>query len=341
MKATALLVLLVVAFPLIAQQPPPGPIGRQDVNRPGPWDNDVLVYRVDASGRSEKLTTFERAGVPTLTRLKDGRLISAFQHFPKDDNRNFDRVAVRLSSDKGRTWTAAMPIVVEGMESGLARPFDPTLVPLPDGRVRLYFTSNRSPDFRRSIPAIYSAISTNGINYVFEPGVRFGIEGKVVIDCAAVLHDGVFHLFVPDNGNAEDFMSAPQRQQPPQGGSGYHATSKDGLKFNRVDDVKIAGNHRWLGNAQSDGKTITFMGTAERGPGKPGQPRGGIWLGTSTDGSRWELAKILNVQGADPGAVAMDDGGWIVAVTGPPRPGTPSDQQRKQRMQTPLPRDEP
>src|SRR6185295_14728125 len=179
------------------------------------------------------------AGVPTLARLKDGRLISAFQHFLKNDDRNFDRVAVRFSSDEGRTWTTASPIVVEGIEAGLARPFDPTLVPLPDGRVRLYFTSNRSPDFRRSTPEIYSAISTNGIHYVFEPGVRFGVDGRIVIDCAAVWHQGVFHLFVPDNGTAEDFMSGPQRHEPPRGGRGYHATSSDGLKFTRVDDVKV------------------------------------------------------------------------------------------------------
>lgn len=341
MKTAALLALLTAAFPLLAQQSPPGRAGRQDVNRPGPWDNDVLVYRADADGRSEKLATFERAGVPTLARLKDGRLISAFQHFPKDDDRNFDRVAVRFSSDEGRTWTAATPIVVEGMETGLARPFDPTLVPLPDGRVRLYFTSNRSPDFRRSTPAIYSAISTNGIHYVFEPGVRFAMEGRVVIDCAAVLHDGVFHLFVPDNGTAEDFMGGQQRHEPPGGGMGYHATSKDGLKFTRVDDVKISGNHRWLGNAQSDGTLITFFGTAGRGAARPGQPRGGVWTGTSTNGSTWQLLKLLDVPGADPGAVASRDGGWIVAVTGPPRPGTPTARQRQQPRPPAPPRGEP
>src|SRR4029078_11800099 len=116
--------------------------------------------------------------------LQDGRLIAAFQHFPQDDNRNFDRVAVAFSRDEGKTWTKPVPIFVDGLEKGLARPFDPTLVPLPDGKVRLYFTSNRSPDFRRSIPAIYSAISQDGVQYLFESGVRFAVEGRIVIDCA-------------------------------------------------------------------------------------------------------------------------------------------------------------
>jgi hypothetical protein len=290
------------------------------------------VYRVTTDGHAAKLATFERAGVPTLARLKDGRLISAFQHFPKDDDRAFDRVAVRFSSDEGLTWTTASPITVEGLEAGLARPFDPTLVPLPDGRVRLYFTSNRSPDFRRSTPAIYSAISTNGIHYVFEPGVRFAIEGRMAIDCAAFLHEDVFHLIVPDNGTAEDFFGGMQRHEPPRGGTGYHATSTDGLKFTRVEDVKITGNHRWLGNAQSDGKVITFFGSVTHVPGKPSQQRGGIWTATSEDGSTWQSLKILNVEGADPGAVAARGGGWIVVVTGPPRPGTPSARLRQPAM---------
>src|SRR5262245_25419232 len=51
--------------------------------RPGPWDNDVLVYRVATNRAPEKLCTFERAGVPTLARMKDNRIIAAFQYFPE------------------------------------------------------------------------------------------------------------------------------------------------------------------------------------------------------------------------------------------------------------------
>lgn len=317
----------------LGRSPPPGPrpdepstmfagepgrrpdAGGGVANRPGPWDNDVLVYRMGTNGASEKLATFERAGVPTLARLEDGRFIAAFQHFPKDDSRNFDRVAVRFSGDEGRTWTVPEPIVVDGMELGLARPFDPTLVPLPDGRIRLYFTSNRSADFRRSAPAIYSAVSTNGIHYAFEPGVRFGLEGRIVIDCAATLHKGVFHLIVPDNGTVADFAAGPARGQPPRGGTGYHAVSSDGLKFERVADVELPGNRRWLGNMQSDGGQVVFFGT--------GDP--GLWSATSRAGEEWELSAIpLRVAGADPGAVRLRDGGWLLAVTGPPRPGTAS-----------------
>lgn len=286
--------------------------------RPGPWDNDVLVYRASAEGRIEWLATFERAGVSTVVRLKDSRLLAALQHFPQNDNRNFDRVAVAFSHDEGRTWSKPEPIVVEDLERGLARPFDPTLVPLPDGRIRLYFTSNRSPDFRRSTPAIYSAISDDGVNYQFEAGVRFSLEGRIIIDCAAAFHQGTFHLIVPDNGTAEEMRAGQEGREPPRGGIGYHAVSDDGLRFERVADVRLEQRDRWLGNMQSEGSHLAFFGT---GPGP--------WPVTSVDGKEWTTdPRALRIPGADPGAVMLNDGGWLLVVTGPPRQGTASDRQR-------------
>lgn len=247
--------------------------------------------------------TFERAGVPTLARLADGRLIAAHQHFPADFGADFDKVAVHFSEDDGRKWTAAQVIEVAGLPEGMRFPFDPTLVPLPDGRVRLYFTGNMGRTFGPSTPAIHSAISTDGVRYTYEPGARFAVEGRAVIDCAVVLHRGVFHLFAPDNGAGPN----PAHSRPPDG-IGYHATSADGLKFTRAADVQMEGDRRWLGNAQSDGKVITFYGTGRD-----------LWTATSEDGASWKLTAAPSIRGGDPGAVATLDGGLLVVITGPPR----------------------
>jgi hypothetical protein len=303
-------IFLAAWFVAVHAQQPFDPQGRPNRSQPGPWNNDILVFRVGADGRSDRLFTFERAGVSTLGRLADGRLIAAHQHFPDDNDADFDKVAVHFSQDEGRSWTRAEVIRVVGLTGDMRFPFDPTLVPLPGGRVRLYFTSVRRVPGSR--PAIYSAISSNGVDFVVEPGVRFAIEGRPVIDSAVVLHRGVFHLFSPDNGSGP--MPGPGGPAPdadrPRDGIGYHATSPDGLTFTRQDDVRVDGRRRWLGSAQSDGAVIMFFGTGE----------GGVWTATSPDGQAWQLDSTpIRVPGADPGAVRLRDGGWLLSVTGPPR----------------------
>ncbi|WP_395749005.1 exo-alpha-sialidase [Prosthecobacter sp.] len=290
--------------------PPAAPVQQNVRPENGPWNNDVIVYRVRSEGGFEKLSSFERAGVPTLARMADGRLIAAHQHFPENDPASFDKVAIHFSSDEGKTWTPAVVMKLNGLPTGMRFPFDPTLVPLPDGRVRMYFTSLQGRRFDEDLPRIHSAISKDGIEYEFEPGVRFSIEGRSVIDCAVALHQGVFHLFSPDNGEQPKSRGRPSQgpEMRPTDGVGYHATSTDGLNFTRAEDVKVEGRRRWLGNAQSDGKVITFFGSGE-----------GVFTAKSADGRDWQVSTRFPVMGADPGAVAAKDDGWILAVTGPPR----------------------
>jgi hypothetical protein len=262
--------------------------------RTEPWLNDVAVFRVDSAGRAHQLSRFSRAGVSSLARLTDGRVVAAYQAFPNGrTDPDFDRVAVRFSTDEGDAWSEPQPIRLIGWPADMRTPFDPTLVTLPDGRVRLYFTSHRGKGPAVDQPAIYSAVSSNGVDYVVDPGVRFHIAGRPVIDCAVVIHQGTFHLFAPEND------AAPR---------GYHAVSPDGLSFTRQPDLSLSGR-RWLGAAHSDGALMTFVGTAVDGA---------LWTATSTDGQAWTAQSRLNVPGADPGAVTRRGGDWLVSVTVPP-----------------------
>jgi hypothetical protein len=283
------------ALPLLvaAQAGPPRP----GVD-PGPWDNDVHLYRAWPDGSSERIAVFERSGVPTLARLSDARLIAAHQWFPENDAAAFDKVAVRFSEDDGRTWSAPRVIALSGLPQDYRFPFDPTLLPLPDGRIRLYFTTNRARLFEQDRPWIASAISRDGLSFEVEPGVRFAVAGETVIDCAAALHQGVFHLFAPIQSGR---------------GGGYHAVSRDGLLFERVADVFVP-EVRWLGAAVTSANTIRFYGTSDRG----------LWTSASADGASWPAPSFIALQGADPGVVENADGSRLLLVTGPPRPGTPS-----------------
>lgn len=265
---------------------------------PGPWDNDVHLYRAWPDGTGSRIAVFERSGVPSLVLLVDGRRMAAHQWFPENDAAAFDKVAVRFSSDDGHTWTTPQAIELIGLPEGYRSPFDPTLLQLPDGSVRLYFTTNRARTFDQDRPWIASALSSDGLRFVVEPGTRLAVSGQTVIDCAAVLHRGVFHLYSPVQTGL---------------GYGYHATSRDGLSFERQADVYLP-DVRWLGAALSSSGGIRFYGTRN----------GGLWMAASSDGAAWSAPATIALQGADPGVVEHADGSRFFLVTGPPRPGTPS-----------------
>ena len=306
----ALSVFLILSTTLVAMQSsaPPvkddaTPATRADI---GPWNDELVVQRVGPDGKPATLATFGRANVSSIARLADGRLVLAFQGFPADDPPRFNRTAVRFSGDDGRTWSEPEPISVSGLEAGLAPPFDPALVALPDGRVRLYFISHSGTEAAPGQTAVHSAISTDGVRFTYESGVRFTVAGRVVVDCAAALHAGVFHLVVPDNGTPAEFLERRRRGEAQPGGHGYHATSTDGLTFTRTADLSLPSSRdRWFGNLLSDGEPLLFFGT---GPGP--------WPVTSADGLRWSPSRTtVEVPGVDPCAIRARDGSWIVVAT--------------------------
>lgn len=308
--ATVGVMALQAAAPKDAPKPAPAATGAP-APKPGPWDNELVVQRVAADGTTAALATFTRADVASIARLADGRLVVAFQGFPADDAAHFNRVAVRLSADEGRTWTAPEPIAVAGMDAGLAPPFDPALVALPDGRVRMYFITHTGTDAAPGPTGVHSAVTSDGTHFTYEPGVRFTVPGRVVVDCAAGLHAGMFHLVVPDNGTPAEFLGRRTRGEPQPGGNGYHATSTDGLAFTRAADLPLPSTRdRWWGNLCSDGAQLLFFGT---GPGP--------WPVASTDGVRWAPSPApLRMPGIDPCAARLRDGSWLLVATKVPAP---------------------
>ncbi|MBI4603828.1 MAG: exo-alpha-sialidase [Planctomycetes bacterium] len=268
---------------------------------PGPWDNDLVLLESEDGVRFRHRGAFvERGGVATLIAGRDGRLVAAFQWFPEEPPEAFDRVAVSISEDDGGTWTPPRPIAVDGYPEDLVRPFDPTLVQLPDGRCRLYFTSRRGspaagPDFAPGeLPAIHSAVSRDALRYQFEPGVRFGVEGEVVIDCAVARLGEEWHIFSP-----------VQRKE----GMAYHAVSGDGLSFRRLDDLRLEVRGDWLGCAVTIEGVLRFYGSGPDG-----------WSATSADGLGWKLdPECRRPLGADPGVALTRSGKHLMVATGPSR----------------------
>lgn len=279
----------------------------------GPQRNSLVVQRVQGNGTAVTLSTLERSDVSSMIRLRDGRLMVAFQWFPRDDAPDFNRVAVRQSVDEGATWSEPVPVEVESLGAGLAPPFDPALVPLPDGRIRMYFISHLGSDAAPGQTGVHSAVSTDGVQYKYEPGIRFTVPGRVVVDCAAGFHRDTFHIVVPDNGTPAEFIGRRRRGEPQPGGNGYHATSTDGLSFTRTADLTLASTHdRWFGNLASDGERLLFVGT---GPGP--------WPVASSDGLTWAPDSPIPMPGIDPCVTRLKDGSWLVIATKVPPPVRP------------------
>jgi hypothetical protein len=276
---------------LVAQEPvpprrPPNP-------QHAPWNCDLLIFESKDGRTFDRGKVFvERGGVPCVVRDAKDRLLAAFQWFPFDRQEAFDRVAVIISEDEGKTWTKPQPIFVVGLPEGAQRPFDPTLVRLDDGRMRLYFTCT-TPE--RRMQGIYSAISDDGVNYQFEPGLRFGVENEKAVDPSVLRFGNAWHLYSPKDGPEPD---------------GYHAVSDDGLTFRRMDDVRVPVRGSWIGNLLSDREDLFFYGSGSR--------RG--WLARSADGAKWELLTAELGVGGDPAPIKLKDGTYRVIATGPPRP---------------------
>lgn len=260
-------------------------------NANGPWKRDLMTA-VSANGTtfSEPEVFVERAGVPSVVREGDGRLVAAFQWFP-EDVAAWDKVAVAFSEDDGATWTDPETIVVEGLPEGYQRPFDPTVAVTEDERIRLYFTTTVGRPGPNADMHIASAISDDGVSYVFEPGERLVEDGVRLFDAAALRFGDAWHLTTPLHA---------------EGAS--HATSADGIDFTRVDNIGAFPAFNWTGNLLAWNDGMRFYGS---GPGN-------IWWSETSDGFDWSAPTATNLRGGDPGVVELESGEYLIIYVSEP-----------------------
>ncbi|MFM1770213.1 MAG: hypothetical protein RJA22_2742 [Verrucomicrobiota bacterium] len=312
MKALPLLVAVLLSWSipfLPAQNNAPADPG---ANRPrrlanpalprmGPWNNDLELSRSrDGKPFSQPTTFVERAGVPCLAQDAQGRLIAVFQWFPMDRREDFDRIAIAFSTDKGATWTEPRRVTFTGLPEDYVRQFDPTIVVLPDGRFRLYFTSHPGFNPGQENTAIYSAISKDALAFAFEPGVRFAAAEENVVDCAVARLGDTWHLYAP---------------LPRQEGRAFHGTSRDGLQFERQPDVSLPDSGTWIGNVIAVEGGLRFYGSG----------RDGLWSARSKEGISWQLEEGLGLRGGDPAVWRLPDGELLAVFVGGPRADAPMD----------------
>lgn len=168
--------------------------------------SEDLLHWVD----SEE-TLMEHASVPGAL-YKDGVIYMYFVDVSEDGIA--ERTGLIRSEDNGETWLDKQWISFEGI--GNKVPVDPAPFLLDDGRIRMYYfdiNEARAPAGHLSVNKIYSAISTDGIYFVHEEGVRFSRQD--VFDPVVIYEQGLWRMYVGDITNNQVIC----------------ATSSDGLTF--------------------------------------------------------------------------------------------------------------
>lgn len=273
-----------------------------------PWNSNLMIRSgTDGNSFGAETKFADSSGVPSLLRDAQGRILAAFQWFPAPlRSQYWDKVAVKISDDNGKTWSQPQPIVVNGLPSSYQRPFDPTLALTEDGRIRIYFSSSPGPALMLdSTVATYSAVSTDGVRYTFEPGIRFSAvgSGKPVID-PAVLRIGKKWYYTAPKGAPQD--------------GAYHATSDDGLTWTRRGDIPSDSANQWTGNLVEYGAGMRFYGAG----------RLGLWWSYSADGTSWTKPTTATISGAttmtapirggDPTVLKLADNNYLLMYVSAP-----------------------
>lgn len=222
------------------------------------------------------------ASVPDVV-SKDGTLFSYFVDVSTEGYP--EKIGMVKSTDQGQTWTSREFITIKGI--GQKAPADPSPILLADGRIRLFYfdiAEGRQPDAKgtQKTNKIYSAISTDGVNYTQEEDVRFEYLGIFDPDVIKV-SDNLWRMYVGSMDGQEV----------------YSATSNDGLTF-QYEGVAYTGGAIPNVIFEND-KYYLFTG--------------GIDISTSTDGkvftkttNRFDSGKLT----ADPGVIKIGENNYLM-----------------------------
>ncbi|MDX2172897.1 MAG: T9SS type A sorting domain-containing protein [Bacteroidota bacterium] len=261
-----------------------------------PWQSPLKICTSTNGTTFNTATMFQdSSGVASVIRIgtsNSDTLMAAFQWFPAPNgNPLWDKVAVKYSYNGGMTWTAPTTCTFTGLPGGFQRPFDPSLIQLSNGQIRMYFSSGPLSSTVGLIDT-YSSISNNGITYTFEPTTIYDSQTKNVIDPTVGYFSGTYYYNSWTGVNAD---------------GAFRATSTNGTSFTTQAVNPYDGSHLWLGNYMLDGSALKFYGCGAN-----------VWFNSTTNGTTWSGYTTTNVLGADPAVVKTKNGTYVMIYTGPP-----------------------
>lgn len=253
----------------------------------GPYYHQI-VRAISVDGLDFQKTggvLIDKASVPDVIRLDSGRLLLYAADGVMDRSRN--SLLVAYSDDDGASWTAGS-LHVSNERTRFSVGTDPDIVLLDDGSFRLFYLYRELPASGQFDPnatcQVLSAVSTDGLNFIEEPGVRF--EYTNITDPDVVKIGNTWYMYTS------------------QGPRLIAASSTDGLTFTYEKIVREQG---------SVSSTIVMDDNSYR----QFFCRDGIRSAISTDGLNWQENEGLRLTAddgefiCDPSPVQLDNG-WIM-----------------------------
>lgn len=209
----------------------------------------------------------EKASVPEVIYTSQGEYWAYWVDFNNVTGPGQEKLGIAYSTD-GKNWQMRGNVKFTNDIGGMV-PVDPDAFELPDGRLRMFFYDIAD----RTSHKIYSAVSSDGINFTLEDGIR--LEQDTIFDPNVILlADGRYRMFL----NKSDIISA---------------TSTDGLTFVRDDGIRVEMGAVPGAIALSDGSYRLYV------------CRDGISVYRSADGLNFTLEK-KGVIPSEGGALVCD-----------------------------------
>lgn len=271
---------------------PPANTRGLERDQTGPWAVRLeLAWSEDGQSftRSGEVLA-DQAGVPAVVALADGTLLVYYMAW--QDGQNFNAVVVRRS-DGTRQFRR---VTLSGADGDQPNWPDPSVVALPDGRLRMYYLGVQGTSH-----TVRSAVSTDGVAFVAEPGVRWApkTSGEPLRDPLALRVGQGWMLWVGPPGTpagwSEDGLSFRAAAAP----------TLDGQSFMPVSAVNLPGG------------AVRLLGYRERALGE-------LVPLVSTDLRRWRQERGAphpdgpRVRGNGEHAVARTaDGRWVMVLSTP------------------------
>src|SRR3990167_6131901 len=199
------------AFP---EKPPPGE---------GPNFEELkshtayLASSTDGKTWKKGILVQKQASVPDLIQLsggvgvfKKGDLLVYFVDFSTlTPSSGSEQLGLVSSSDTGKTWNKKVSVKISNKPNKGAA-VDPSVVQLPDGRLRLYFFGSEvtqgDPAKAGGDHKVYSAVSADGINFQIEEGTRFA--AKNLTDPEVIFYKGDWYMYWSSGQNTKLAVSS-------------------------------------------------------------------------------------------------------------------------------------